>query len=91
MCRTDIPIESDGQAAIRLAALADRQLALLYHHAGMLADRVEAGQIGFIDAVDIAYQAALAAGMDLTVGDDEIQGVLHFCFGPARAAAGLQL
>jgi hypothetical protein len=70
--------------------IADRQIALLHHHATMLADRVEAGQIGFIDAVDIAYQAALAAGMDQTVGDEEIQAVLHYCFGPVREAAGLQ-
>jgi hypothetical protein len=77
-------------ASKQLIGLADRQLALLHHHASMLADRVELGQIGFIDAVDICYQAALAAGMDQTVGDDEIQAVLHYCFGPARAAAGLQ-
>jgi hypothetical protein len=75
---------------IRAARLADRQIELLTLHATMLAERVEIGQIGFIDAVDIAYQAALAAGMDQTVGDDQVQAVLHFCFGPARAAAGRQ-
>jgi hypothetical protein len=73
----------------RVARLADRQLELLHYHATMLADRVEAGLIGFIDAIDLAYQAALAAGMDQTVGDDEIQAVLHDCFGPVRQAAGL--
>jgi hypothetical protein len=64
--------------------LADRQRALLHQYVMILADRVAAKQIGFIDAVDIAYQAALAAGMDQTVGDDEIQLVLYQCFSRAR-------
>jgi hypothetical protein len=64
--------------------LADRQRALLQQYTTMLADRVEAKQIGFIDAVDIAYSAALAAGMDQTVGDDEIQLVLYRCFSRVR-------
>jgi hypothetical protein len=77
-------------ASEQLNRLADRQLALLHFHATMLVDRVEAGLIGFIDAIDLAYQAALAAGMDQTVGDDEIQAILYACFGPVREAAGLQ-
>jgi hypothetical protein len=72
------------------ATIADRQIEVLLLHATMLADRVAAGQIGFIDAIDIAYTAALAAGMDQTVGDDEIQAILHYCFGPVREAAGLR-
>jgi hypothetical protein len=77
-------------APVTLSGLADRQIAMLQYHASMLADRVELGQLGFIDAVDMAYQAALAAGMDQTVGDDEIQAVLYHGFGPVREAAGLR-
>jgi hypothetical protein len=73
-----------------MSTLADRQIELLHYHASMLAERVEIGQLGFIDAVDLAYTAALAAGMDQTVGDDQIQDILHCCFGPVREAVGLQ-
>jgi hypothetical protein len=47
-----------------------------------LADRVNAGEIKFIDAVDLAYEAACWAGLIETVGDDIVQTVLATAFAP---------
>src|SRR5580700_6280428 len=38
-----------------------------------LADRVAAGELGFIDAVDMAYSAAEGAGLPEAVGDDVVR------------------
>jgi hypothetical protein len=81
---------------------ANRQLRMLRHRATELAERVRAGELQFIDAVDVAYDAAVAAGMletlpvyttpagSVIVPDDLIQMVLAEAFGPVRQAAGLQ-
>jgi hypothetical protein len=58
-----------------------RQLALLAIRADELAERVCSGQIGFIDAVDMAYSAAQWAGLPESVGDDAIQKILAAAFG----------
>jgi hypothetical protein len=83
-------------------AKAARQLRLLRLRALELAERVRSGELPLIDAVDLAYDAAVAAGMletlptyttpagSIIVPDDLIQMVLAQCFGPARKAAGLQ-
>jgi hypothetical protein len=49
-----------------------------------LADRVAVGEIAFLDAVDIAYDAAVWAGLTSTVGDDVVQATLAAAFANAR-------
>ena len=49
-----------------------------------LADRVAAGEIAFLDAVDIAYEAAAWSGLTSTVGDDIVQATLAAAFANAR-------
>ena len=45
-----------------ISTLADPPLDLLYERSCQLADRVEDGTIGFLDAVDLAWEGALFAG-----------------------------
>jgi hypothetical protein len=59
---------------------ASRQLEILAARSLDLADRVKTGEIEFIDAVDIAYEAAYWAGLTETVGDDIVQTVLATAF-----------
>jgi hypothetical protein len=66
------------------ASRATRQLELLALRALDLADRCADGQIGFIDAVDMAYSAAQWAGLDESLGDDLIQATLAAAFANAR-------
>lgn len=46
-----------------------------------LADRVRAREIGFIDAVDMAYSAAQWAGLTESIGDDHVQVIMAAAFG----------
>ena len=57
-----------------------RQLEVLALRSFELADRVEAGQLPFIDAIDLTYAAASWAGLVETVGDDVVQTVLSVAF-----------
>jgi len=57
-----------------------QQLKLLALRCIDLADRVIAGQLQFIDAVDMAYSAAQWAGLTESVGDDVVQKVLAAAF-----------
>ena len=57
-----------------------RALELLALRCCDLADRVDAGSIGFIDAVDMAYSAACWSGLVESVGDDAVQRVLFAAF-----------
>ena len=57
-----------------------RQLDLLGRKSKELAARVSAGQLQFIDAVDMAYSAAEWAGLIDTAGDDAVQTVLADAF-----------
>jgi hypothetical protein len=61
-----------------------RQLEILARRSLELADQVAAGQLGFIDAVDLAYEAACFAGLVRAVGDDVVQATLAACFANAR-------
>jgi hypothetical protein len=63
---------------------ASRQLELLALRSLELADRVAAGEIAFLDAVDIAYDAAVWAGLTSNVGDDVVQATLAAAFANAR-------
>jgi hypothetical protein len=49
-----------------------------------LAQRVNAGTIGFIDAVDMGYSAAIWSGLGDEVGDDAVQKVMAEAFMGAR-------
>jgi hypothetical protein len=49
-----------------------------------LADRVAAGEPGFIDGVDMDYSAAEWAGLPEAVGDDVVQATLAAAFPNAR-------
>ena len=61
-----------------------RQLEILALRSLELADRVAAGEIAFLDAVDIAYDAAVWAGLTDAVGDDVVQATLAAAFANAR-------
>jgi hypothetical protein len=66
-----------------------RQLEILAARSLDLAARVKAGEIEFIDAVDIAYEAACWAGLTETVGNDIVQTLLATAFAhvPRRPAS----
>jgi hypothetical protein len=49
-----------------------------------LADRVAALELAFLDAVDLAYDAALWAGLTESVGDDVVQLTMAAAFANAR-------
>ena len=59
---------------------ADPPLDLLYERSCQLADRVGDGTIGFLDAVDLAWEGALFAGTVDRVGPDLVQWVLACAF-----------
>jgi len=64
-----------------------RQLEILALRSLELADRVAAGEIKFLDAVDLAYEAALWSGLTETVGDDIVQATIAAAFANAKAPA----
>jgi hypothetical protein len=60
------------------------QLELLALRSLELADRVAAGEIGFLNAVDLAHEAAVWSGLTEAVGDDIVQRTLAAAFANAR-------
>ena len=60
------------------------QLEILALRSLELADRVAVGEIAFIDAVDVAYDAAVWSGLPNTIGDDIVQATLAAAFANAR-------
>jgi hypothetical protein len=70
-----------------MTPLAARQLEILAQRSTELAERVAAGELMFIDAVDLAYSAAVWAGLVETIGDDKVQAVLAAAFAKARPPA----
>ena len=60
------------------------QLEILAWRSLELADRVAAGEVAFLDAVDMAYEAAVWSGLTETVGDDIVQATLAAAFANAR-------
>ena len=83
-----------GRATFRGAAITrtllehtSRQLEILALRSLELADRVAAGEIAFLDAVDIAYDAAVWSGLTSTVSDDVVQATLAAAFANARRPA----
>jgi hypothetical protein len=63
------------------------QLELLALRSLELADRVATGEIAFLDAVDLAYEATLWAGLVEAVGDDIVQATLAAAFANAKRPA----
>jgi hypothetical protein len=45
------------------------------------AERVAAGQIAFLDAVDLLHDAAVSSGLVDSVGDDAVQKIMAAAFG----------
>jgi hypothetical protein len=66
------------------ARRATRQLELLALRSLELADRVAHHEIAFLDAVDLAYEAAVWSGLVDSVGDDVVQTTLAAGFANAR-------
>jgi hypothetical protein len=64
-----------------------RQLEILAIRALELADQVAAGQLRFLDAVDLAYEAACWSGLVQAIGDDVVQATLAAAFANARRPA----
>ena len=63
---------------------ASRQLEILALRSLELADRVAVGEIAFLDAVDLANEAAVWSGLTDTVGDDIVHATLAAAFANAR-------
>ena len=61
-----------------------QQLEILALRSFELADRVAAGQLQFLDAVDLAFDSAEASGLADLVGYDVIQIVLATIFEKVR-------
>jgi hypothetical protein len=61
-----------------------RQLEILAIRSFDLAERVEAGEVKFLDAVDLAYDSAYWSGLVESVGNDVVQTVLHEAFRNVR-------
>jgi hypothetical protein len=66
---------------------AARQLEIFAIRCLELADRVAENQIGFLDAVDVAYEAALESGLTDNVGDDIVQATMAAAFANAKRPA----
>jgi hypothetical protein len=66
---------------------AARQLELFAIRCLDLADRVAENQIGFLDAVDMAYSAAEWSGLTDNVGDDIVQACMAAAFANAKRPA----
>jgi hypothetical protein len=61
-----------------------RQLELLALRSFQLADRVASGELQFLDAVDVVFDAAVASGLADKVGYDVVQAVLAAAFKEVR-------
>jgi hypothetical protein len=70
----------------RIRNRAARRLEILALRSLELADRVAEGSIKFIDAVDVAYEAAIWSGLVDEVGDDIVQACMAAAFANARRA-----
>jgi len=73
-----------GGAARTLLEHTSRQLEILALRSLELADGVAAGEIAFLDAVDLAHEAAVWSGLTNTVGDDIVQATIAAAFANAR-------
>ena len=67
-----------------MTAVASKQMQLFAIRACELADRVHHGELPFIEAVDLAYSAAIWSGLVDRCGDDNVQKILAAAFTGAR-------
>jgi hypothetical protein len=81
-----LPNRGRGRSEERAAtkSRATRQLEILALRCVELADRVAEGQLKFLDAIDVAYEAAVWSGLVQTVGDDIVQATMAASFANAR-------
>jgi hypothetical protein len=63
----------------------DRRLDLFAVRCRDLRDQVVDGRMSFIDAVDMAYSAAVWSGLADDVGDDQVQHLMAVAFGAIDA------
>jgi hypothetical protein len=68
-------------------ARASRQLEIFARRCLELADRVAEHRTAFLDAIDIAYEAATWSGLVDEVGDDVVQACMAAAFANARSPA----
>jgi hypothetical protein len=61
-----------------------QQLELLALRSFDFADRVPAGEVRFLDAIDVLYDGAVASGLVDSVGDDIVQATLAAAFASVR-------
>jgi hypothetical protein len=91
-CRASSAVGGNGEASAPVAAdvpaVGGAALDLLLERSRTLAARVRAGEIEFLDAVDMAYSAAEFSGLVSRYGDDLVQATLALAFMdiPRRAA-----
>ena len=67
-----------------MSTAASKQLELFAVRSCEIADRCHAGELPFIEAVDMAYSAAIWSGLADDVGDDNVQKILAAAFTGAR-------
>lgn len=67
------------------AEFRDRKLQVFTRNCGAMAERVAAGQLRLIDAVDMLQSAAELSGLCELVGDDAVQQILSKAFVGNRA------
>jgi hypothetical protein len=61
-----------------------KQLELFALRSFGFAERVDAGEVKFLDAVDVLYDGAVASGLVDAVGDDVVQTTLAAAFAGVR-------
>ena len=68
-----VPATAPPAVESRRAVLESTMLRLFNIRCSELAGRVRAGFLPFVDAVDLAYEAAVWSGLCDLVGDDRVQ------------------
>jgi hypothetical protein len=96
--KRDVSIFEPDMPCEVLGGALTRQLEVLALRSIELADRVAAGKLRFLDAIDLAYEAAVWAGLPeaidksglitgILTGDDIVQATLAAAFANARRPA----
>jgi hypothetical protein len=67
-------------AQLNSSQISRQQLVLFERRCQTLADRVGYQQLNFVDAVDLAYDAAIWSGLADAVGDDMVQATMANAF-----------
>jgi len=72
---------SSNAAKINCGQTQPHPLDILFERSCVLADRIQCGDLQFIEGVDMAYSAAEWSGLVDRFGDDVVQLVLAGAFG----------